>query len=169
MVRIQNNNQNSEIAKYLTFELKDEHYGLEIIKVIEIVGLQEITSIPQTPDFVKGIINLRGDIHPVIDLRQKFNMGVTEKTEETCIIIVTLEKAGEKKNFGLIVDRVSEVMDIAADEIDDSPSIGGAVNTDFILGIAKKESKVIILLNIDAILSSKEMVQISEVAETNKE
>ncbi len=157
---------NADSGKYLTFELKSESYGLEIIKVIEIVGLQDITSVPRTPDFVKGVINLRGVIHPVVDLRQKFSMGVTEKTDETCIIIVTIKKNEKRQNFGLIVDRVSEVMDIAEDEIDPSPSMGGGVNTDFILGMAKKDKEVIILLNIDEILSSQEIVEISEAAET---
>lgn len=144
-------------GKYLTFILGDEGYGLEILKVQEIIGMQEITKIPRTPDYVKGVINLRGKVIPIIDLRSKFGMEEQELTRKTCIIVVQVERADNALIIGIIVDEVSEVLNISGDQIEAAPSLGSRVDTHFILGMAKTESAVKILLDIDKVLSAEEM------------
>ena len=139
----------SKAGKYLTFALADEEYGLEILKVREIIGIMDIAEVPQTPDFVKGVINLRGKVIPVIDLRSKFQMETIEQTEETCISVVDVDGV----EMGIIVDRVSEVLDIASEEIEEPPSFGANVDTDFILGMGKAQERVTILLDISKVLS----------------
>ena len=140
-------------GKYLTFALGPEEYGLEILKVREIIGYMEITAIPQTPEHIKGVINLRGQVIPVIDLRAKFGMDTTDVTEETCIIVVEITQGGRKFNTGIVVDHVSEVLDIAGEDIEETPQFGASVNTDFILGMGKIGESVKILLDIDEVLS----------------
>jgi len=139
-----------KLAKFLSFALAEEEYGLEILKVREIMGMMDITGVPRTPHFVRGVINLRGKVIPVIDLRLKFGMQALEQTEETCIIVADVEGV----EMGITVDRVLEVLDIAADDIEDAPSFGVDVDTEFILGIGKSGSKVTILLNISKVLTS---------------
>ena len=140
-------------GKYLTFALANEEYGLEILKVREIFGYMDITAVPQTPEHVKGVINLRGQVIPVIDLRAKFGMETTERTEETCIIVVEITQDNRKFNTGIVVDHVSEVLDIAGEDIEETPQFGASVNTDFILGMGKIGESVKILLDIDEVLS----------------
>ena len=135
-------------GKYLTFALGREDYGLEILKVREIIGIMNITAVPQVPVYVKGVINLRGKVIPVIDLRLKFGMPSIDITPETCIIIVNLKDV----LIGIIIDRVKEVLEIKQDKIEASPNFGADVHTDFILGIAKFNDSVKILLNIERIL-----------------
>jgi purine-binding chemotaxis protein CheW len=147
-------------GKYLTFKLAGEEYGLEILKVREIIGLMDITAVPRTPDFVKGVINLRGKVIPVVDLRLKFGMATVEHTAETCIIVVHV---GEVE-MGIIVDRVSEVLNIAADAIESTPSFGANVNTEFILGMGKVGGRVSILLDIDKVLAGSELEAVASVA-----
>ena len=148
----------SELSgKYLTFHLGDEGYGLEILKVQEIIGMLEITKIPQTPNYVKGVINLRGKVIPVIDLRLKFGMPEQELTRKTCIIVVQVQKSDTALIIGIVVDEVSEVLNISGEQIEAAPSLGMQVNTHFILGMAKTESAVKILLDIDKVLSAEEM------------
>jgi len=153
-----------EAGKYLTFKLADEEYGLEILKVKEIIGLMNITKVPRTPDYIRGVINLRGKVIPVTELRVKFNMESTEDTDETCIIVVDVAREDHSILMGILVDSVSEVLDIAAEEIENAPSFGANVNTDFILGMGKTRDKVIILLNIDLVLEASELEEVSEVA-----
>ena len=142
-------------GKYLTFGLGGEEYGLEILKVKEIIGIMNITSIPQTPKYVKGVINLRGKVIPVIDLRLKFAMDYLEYNERTCIIVVDImNAAGSKVIMGIVVDSVSEVLNIKADEIESTPTFGFKLNTDYILGMAKVKGSVKILLDIDKVLTS---------------
>jgi len=148
-------------GKYLTFVLDNEEYGLEILKVREIIGMMNITSVPSTPDFVKGVVNLRGKVIPVTDLRLKFGMPGAETTEQTCIIVVDIGSV----EMGILVDQVSEVLDIADDEIEEAPSFGVAVNTDFILGMGKTEGRVTILLDISKVLTGKEVAAIKEAGE----
>lgn len=148
-------------GKYLTFVLGEEEYGLEILKVREIIGLMEITNVPQTPDFIKGVINLRGKVIPVIDLRLKFGMEPVEHTEETCIIVVDIGGS----LMGTLVDTVSEVLNVTQEQIEPSPSFGSRIKTDFILGMGKIKDKVIILLEIEKVLSSEELVQITKASE----
>lgn len=148
-------------GKYLTFNLGNEGYGLEILKVQEIIGMQEITKIPRTPPYVKGVINLRGKVIPVIDLRLKFDMEGKDFSRKTCIIVVQVQREESKLIMGIIVDEVSEVLDITRENIEAPPSMGTKVNTHFILGMAKTESAVKILLNIDNVLNAKELAAIT--------
>jgi purine-binding chemotaxis protein CheW len=152
--------ESSRAGKYLTFVLGNEEYGLEILKVREIIGVMEITAVPQTPAFVKGVINLRGKVIPVVDLRLKFGMDEKEVDEATCIIVV--EVGGVQ--MGVIVDTVSEVLDIEEKQIEDAPSFGTEVDTEFILGMGKVENHVKILLDIEKVLSGHELVMIEEMA-----
>jgi len=145
--------QASKAGKYLTFGLNDEQYGLEILKVREIIGLMDITSVPRTPEYVKGVINLRGKVIPIVDLRLKFTMPEAEPTEQTCVIVVDVHGT----EMGIIVDQVSEVLDITGEQIEESPSFGASVDTDFILGMGKAGDKVTILLNICKVLSNEEV------------
>ncbi|MHC4105847.1 MAG: chemotaxis protein CheW [Planctomycetota bacterium] len=140
-------------GKYLTFALANEEYGLEILKVREIIGYMEITAVPQTPSYVKGVINLRGQVIPVVDLRAKFGMETTDTTEETCIIVVETGQDGRSFSTGIVVDHVEEVLDIAGEDIEEAPQFGSAVNTDFILGMGKIGESVKILLDIDRVLA----------------
>jgi purine-binding chemotaxis protein CheW len=140
-------------GKYLTFALGSEEYGLEILKVREIIGYMDITAVPQTPHYVKGVINLRGQVIPVVDLRAKFGMETTETTVETCIIVVETGQDNRKFSTGVVVDRVQEVLDIAGQDIEEAPQFGTAVNTDFILGMGKIGDSVKILLDIDRVLA----------------
>ena len=135
-------------GKYLTFVLANEEYGLEILKVREIIGSMNTTAVPGMPPFVTGVINLRGKVIPVIDLRLKFGMDKAEKTAETCIIVVDMKGS----LMGVVVDKVSEVLDIHGEDIEDAPNVGVMVNTDFILGMAKAKGRVKILLEIDKVL-----------------
>jgi len=149
-------------GKYLTFRLDNEEYGLEILKVREIIGLMDITSVPKTPDYVRGIINLRGSVIPVLDLKLKFDMGATEDTEETCVIVVEVLLGGNSVMMGTIVDAVSEVLDIKENEIEDAPAFGTNVNTRFILGIGKVKDEVKILLDIDEVLTSSDIAMLED-------
>jgi purine-binding chemotaxis protein CheW len=141
-------------GKYLTFYLGDEGYGLEILKVQEIIGLQTITKMPGTPAYVKGVINLRGKVIPVVDLRLKFGMPEQEITRKTCIIVVQVKRGDSGLIIGIMVDEVSEVLNISEDQIEAAPTLGSRVDTHFILGMAKTENAVKILLDIDQVLSS---------------
>ena len=148
---------NSLAGKYLTFKLADEEYGLPIMKVQEIIGMMSVTKVPRVPDFVRGVINLRGRIHPTIDLRRKFTLDSKEDTEKTCIIVVEVDGHKGKVNMGIIVDEVAEVLDIKASEIDMTPEFGTSINTEFILGLGVVKGDVKMLLDIDKILSTQEI------------
>jgi purine-binding chemotaxis protein CheW len=139
-------------GKYLTFALGPEEYGLEILKVREIIGYMDITAVPQTPHHVKGVINLRGQVIPVVDLRAKFGMETTDVTDQTCIIVVEISRGEHKFSTGIVVDRVQEVLDIAGENIEEAPQFGSTVNTNFILGMGKIGDTVKILLDIDTVL-----------------
>ena len=151
-------------GKFLTFFLAGEEYGLEILKVHEIIGMMPVTSVPRTPDFIKGVINLRGKIIPIVDLRLKLEMEAKELTEESCTIVV---QAGDLQ-IGTIVDKVSEVLDIATGDIDDAPSFGGNVRSDYILGIGKSEGRVKLLLDIDKVLSMQDVQYLSSAVEAGQ-
>ncbi len=148
------------VRKFLTFVLNDEVYGIEILKVREIIGLMDVTSVPQTPDYMKGVINLRGKVIPVIDLRLKFSMPEDEHTQETCTIVVEVESTP----IGLIVDSVSEVMEINSNEIEDAPQFGEGIDTNFIMGLGKTKETLVILLDISKVLSAEELAMVEEVA-----
>jgi purine-binding chemotaxis protein CheW len=151
-------------GKYLTFSLEKEEYGIGILKVKEIIGMMPITSVPRTPSFVKGVINLRGKVIPVLDLRTKFEMAPIPYTERTCIIVVEIESDASTLLIGIVVDAVSEVLNIREDEIEETPKFGTQLKHDYILGMAKRDGGVKILLNIDKVLSSDEIAAIGETA-----
>ena len=143
-------------GKYVTFFLGAEEYGLPILAVREIIGMVEITPIPQTPTFVRGVVNLRGNVIPIIDLRRKFSMECTEESRENCIIVVRAHGA----DTGVVVDRMSEVSHVEGSEIQEPPPVGAEVNTDFILGIDKSGGKVRLLLDIERVISSQELLNL---------
>ncbi len=140
----------SHEGKYLTFILGSEEYGIEILRVREIIGVMDITAVPQAPDYMKGVINLRGKVIPIIDLRLKFSMQEEEHTKETCVIVVEVNNT----QIGIIVDSVSEVQDINGSEIEESPDLGQGIDTNFIMGLGKVREKIIILLDIEKVLTS---------------
>ncbi len=144
-------------GKYLTFTLAGEEYGIGILKIKEIIGMLPVTSVPKTPAFVKGVINLRGKVIPVLDLRLRFGIEEIEYTERTCIIVVEVEGPVGRVEIGIVVDSVSEVLNIKGTEIEDTPAFGTKLDTSFILGMAKMEGGVKILLDIDCVLASQEV------------
>ena len=151
-------------GKYLTFSLSDEEYGIGILKIKEIIGMMPITTVPQTPDFVKGVINLRGKVIPVIDLRHRFGMEPIEYTERTCIIVVEIESLAGMVMIGTVVDSVSEVLNILSADIEETPAFGTKLNTEYILGMAKMEGGVKILLDIDRVLNTQEIEMLEKSA-----
>jgi len=151
-------------GKYLTFALGAEDFGLEILKVREIIGYMNITAVPQTPPHVRGVINLRGQVIPVVDLRAKFGMQTEKPNAQTCIIVVQTRRDQQQCNTGIVVDRVRDVLDIAGDEIEDAPGLGAAVDADVILGMAKVADSVKILLDIDRVLGGMDLGLMQEVA-----
>jgi purine-binding chemotaxis protein CheW len=144
-------------GKYLTFQLAGEGYGIGILKVREIIGMLPVTPVPQTPMFLKGVINLRGQVIPVVDLRLKFNLPEEEYTERTSIIVVEVKGLTGNIPIGIVVDTVSEVINIQAHEIEPAPAFGSTIDMNFILGMAKTSDGVKILLNIDLVLSAEEL------------
>lgn len=151
-------------GKYLTFTLDNEEYGIGILKIKEIIGMMPITGVPKTPDFVKGVINLRGKVIPVVDLRLKFGMASMEYNERTCIIVVEIETASGMILMGIVVDSVSEVLNIKANDIENTPTFGTKLDTDYILGMAKMDGGVKILLDIDRVLGTEEIQMLEKVA-----
>jgi purine-binding chemotaxis protein CheW len=151
-------------GKYLTFSVAEEEYGIGILKIKEIIGMMPITSVPQTPVFVKGVINLRGKVIPVVDLRLRFKMDVVDYTDRTCIIVVEIGGRGMDIIIGIVVDSVSEVLNIKNEDIEDTPAFGTALNTEYILGMAKIEGGVKILLDIDAALGADELAVLARAA-----
>jgi purine-binding chemotaxis protein CheW len=147
-------------GKFLTFFLDEEEYGIEILKVQEIIGLMPVTRVPRTPAHVMGVVNLRGKVVPVVDLRLRFAMEAIEATELTCIIVVQARGL----RFGLVVDRVSEVVDLPADEVEDPPTFGAEINTEYIMGMGKSDARVKILLDIDRVLSDDDLDELAKAA-----
>ncbi|HSQ42440.1 MAG TPA: chemotaxis protein CheW [Fibrobacteraceae bacterium] len=151
-------------GKYLTFRLGGEEYGLQILKVQEIIRMQAVTRVPRTPDYLRGVINLRGKVIPVVDLRRKFGLEDQEDTERTCIIVVQVIHSGSTVTMGTIIDEVREVLDIGAENIEETPSFGANIDAEFILGIGKIGPSVKILLDIDRVLSVAEITTIKNAA-----
>ena len=143
-------------GKYLTFRLQDEEYGIGILKVVEIIKMMDVTQVPRTPEYVRGVVNLRGKVIPVVELRRRFDMAHVDDDSETCIIVVNVSGANGDVQMGILVDTVSEVLDIEDREIEPPPSFGGNVDTGSILGMAKSGSSVKILLDIDRVLAGTE-------------
>jgi len=151
-----------EINQYLTFNLSDEVFALDITKVREVLEYTNVTKVPRTPEFMRGVINLRGSVVPVVDLRRKFGMNAAEKTVNTCIIIVEVSYDGESTILGAIADAVKEVFEIDASQIEPAPKIGTRLNNDFIKGMGRHNDEFIIILDIDRIFSVEELSMASE-------
>ncbi len=149
-------------GKYLTFALAGEEYGIGILKVKEIIGLMQITTVPRTPGYVKGVINLRGKVIPVVDFRLKFGIDAMAYNERTCIIVVEIKSAERTIPMGIVVDSVSEVLNIKSAEIEDTPNFGSRLDTDFILGMAKTNGSVKILLDIDRVFQKEELTALTQ-------
>lgn len=145
-------------GKFLTFALGSEEYGIPIQKVKEIIGIMDITNIPKTPQFIKGVINLRGKIIPVMDLRLKFGLVEKSYDQRTCIIVVEIGIADAKRMMGIVVDTISEVISIQKGEIEPPPQYSTHVDNEFLTGLGKVKGKVILLLEIEHVLSSDELV-----------
>ena len=150
-------------GKYLTFQLAREEFGIRVLKVREIMGMQEITAVPQTPPYIRGVINLRGKVVPVVDLRLKFGMQAAEYTQRTCIIVTQVNMDSGQVLAGMIVDGVSEVVNLAASEIEDTPDFGEDIGNRYLLGMAKSKGKVKILLDIDKVLSLEDLLDLNAV------
>jgi purine-binding chemotaxis protein CheW len=149
--------EHSEINQYLTFKLDGEIFALAIGKVREVLDFTSVTRVPQTPSYMRGVINLRGSVVPVMDLRLKFGLARTEKTVNTCIIIAEIELEGETTVLGALADSVQEVLDLEADQIEPPPRIGTKLRTEFIRGMGKYGEEFIIILDIDKVFSANEL------------
>lgn len=152
-------------GKYLTFRLANEDYGVEILKVQEIIGIMSVTRVPRTPASIRGVINLRGKVIPVVDLRSRFGMPGREDTKRTCFIVVRVQRGGTPIIMGIIVDEVSEVLNVGADQIEPTPAFGAGVETQFILGMGKVGQRVLILLDIDKVLADDELGVVQKIAQ----
>jgi purine-binding chemotaxis protein CheW len=150
----------TETVQYLTFKLADEIFAFDVAKVREILELTTITKVPQTPDFMRGVINLRGSVVPVIDLRLNFGMQCTEQTVNTCIIVVEVNLHGETLVLGVLADSVQEVVEMEPDHIEPPPQLGTKLNTEFIKGMGKVENNFVMILDIDKVFSSEELSDI---------
>ena len=148
-----------ELSQLISFIVGDEEYGLDILRVKEVIRLREITRLPRAPSFVKGIINLRGDVIPIIDLRDRFGLERQEYTSMTRVIVVDVDN----KLVGMVVDAASQVVRVPADQIEPPPPIVGGLSAEYIKGVGKLEERLIILLNIDRILSSQEKVELDRI------
>ena len=144
-------------GKYLTFGLGKEEFAIQVLRVREIMGVQDITAVPQTPSYVKGVINLRGKVIPVVDLRLRFGLPEQEYTQRTCIVVVQIEQGATRMLTGVVVDEVSEVLTLQSGDIEDTPDFGRGVATPYLLGMAKIKGKVKILLDINMVMTAQEM------------
>jgi purine-binding chemotaxis protein CheW len=151
-------------GKYLTFQLGSEEFGIRVLQVREIMGLQDITTVPNTPPYVKGVINLRGKVIPVLCLRAKFGMRAAESTSISCIIVVQVENQGAPVLMGVVVDAVSDVLNIVPGDIEDTPDFGSGRTTPYLLGMAKLKGKVKILLDIDQVVKAADLSELAALA-----
>ncbi len=156
--------EDSKAGKYLTFKLADEDYGISLLKVREIIGMMPITSVPRTPGFVKGVINLRGKVIAVTDLRLRFDMPAIDYNDRTCIIVVEVSGQESTVQMGIVVDAVTEVLPVQEQEIEPAPEFGASVDTRYILGMANMEGAVKILLDIDRVLTDAEIAALENAA-----
>jgi purine-binding chemotaxis protein CheW len=152
----------TEATQHLTFKLDEEVFALDISKVREVLEYTTVTKVPQTPDFMCGVINLRGGVVPVVDLRLKFDMAEAEKTVNTCIIIVEVTLDGESAVLGALVDSVQEVFEFEPDQIEPAPKIGTKLKTDFIKGMGKRDEHFIMILDIDRVFSTDELAIVQD-------
>lgn len=162
-------NEFLEASQFLTFNLENETFAIDIIKVREVLEYSSVTKVPQTPEMMIGVINLRGSVVPVIDLRLKFDMGEAEKTVNTCIIIIEIEIEGESTMIGTMVDSVQEVIDLDSEHVEPPPRIGAQLKTDFIKGMGKYNEAFIIILNIEQIFTFDELNVVASMADVAEE
>jgi len=155
--------------QYVTFSLGDELFGVEVTKTREILSLTPVTKVPQTPDYLLGVINLRGQVVPVVDMRLKLGLPAGDETEDTCIIVVDVQVDGETITVGALADAVREVMDIRSDQIEPPPRLGTRLNTEFINGMGKVDEQFMILLNIDRIFNSEELAFVQDAVQEESE
>ena len=148
-------------GQYLTFLIGGEMFAISILGIKEIIEYGSLTTVPMMPDFIRGVINLRGAVVPVVDLSARFGRAASEVTRRSCIVILEVEADGEKYDVGVVVDAVSEVLEIPATEIEPAPSFGAKIRADFISGIGKVNGKFVIILNADRVLSVDEMATLS--------
>jgi len=154
----------SDTRQYLTFKVGEEVFALEVTNVREILEFIPVTKVPQTPDFMTGVINLRGSVVPVMDMRLKFGMSETEKTVNTCIIVVEVDMDGDTALLGALVDSVQEVFELEPEQIEQPPRLGLGMKTDFIKGMGKRENRFVIILDIDKVFSMDELDIAAEMA-----
>ncbi len=153
----------TETRQYLSFKLEEEEFALDISKVKEVLDFTKITKVPQTPDFMKGVINLRGSVVPVVDLNKKFGIKYTQKTSDTRIIIGEVTIDGDEIVLGVLADSVHEVMDIEPENIEPAPKIGTRLNTEFLRGMGKRGEEFVMILDIDKVFSAEDLVLVSQV------
>jgi len=156
----------AENSQYLTFVLGGEHYGVDILRVQEIKGWVPVTCIPNTPEHIRGVLNLRGTIVPIIDLRMRFNLDEAEYNALTVIIVLSVKTEADERVIGVVVDAVSDVLSVGADEIKDTPDFGSSVNVEFINGIATLNENMVMLLDIDKMLTTDELAGLENLAES---
>ena len=152
-------------GKYLTFRLASEEYGLEILKVREIIGLMNITQVPRTPDYIRGVINIRGTIVPIIDLRQRFDLEQLDYGPTTVVIVLKVEAENKSRIMGIVVDAVSDVYNLPADQMKPTPDFGSSISIEFVEGLATVNEKMVIILDIDRLLNSNELAVIDKMAQ----
>jgi purine-binding chemotaxis protein CheW len=157
----------TETSQYLTFKLDEEVFAVDIAKVKEVLDFTTVTKVPQTPSFMRGVINLRGSVVPVVDMRLKFGMSRTEQTVNTCIIIVEVAIEGDGTVLGALADSVQEVIELDPESIEPAPRIGTRLNTEFIKGMGKRDGQFIIILDIDKIFSEEELAVVQATSEDN--
>ncbi|MGC8494789.1 MAG: chemotaxis protein CheW, partial [Syntrophobacteraceae bacterium] len=155
----------TETSQYLTFKLEEEVFALDIAKVREVLDYTVVAKVPETPDFMLGVINLRGSVVPVVDMRLKFGMSRTEQTVNTCIIIVEIAIDGETTILGALADSVQEVIELAPDQIEPPPRIGTRLNIRFIKGMGKRDDKFLIILDIDKVFSADELAAAEDMSD----
>lgn len=154
---------NANTLQFLTFTLGDEHYGVDILRVQEIKGWSPVTKIPNTPDYLRGVLNLRGTIVPIVDLRMRFHMSDVEYTSITVVIVLSVRSDVRERTIGIVVDGVSDVLSVAEEDIKSTPDFGGTIGTEFIRGLLSIEDQMVMLLDIDLLLSQEELQEIEQV------
>lgn len=151
----------TQTTQYLTFRLEDEVFALDISKVREVLDFTTVTKVPRTPDFMRGVINLRGSVVPVVDMRLKFGMSITQKTVNTCVIIAEISLDNEKIVLGALADSVQEVIELEPNQIEPPPRIGVRLKTEFIMGMGKRGDQFIIILDVDKVFSTDELSMVT--------
>lgn len=158
-----------ETTQFLTFGLADDVFAIDVIKAKEVLDFSEVTQVPQTPEYMLGVINLRGSVVPVIDMRRKFSMGEADRTRNSCIVVVEVDVDGEPVTVGALADSVREVLDLDPSQIEPPPRIGTKLNTDFIKGMGNLDDRFVIILDIDKVFSVDDLVLAKAIAEDIKE